>query len=532
MKRELHMTASFFRKHRRSQVRDLALPEATHMKRPASFASGRNTALSSSRRAKVALFAALGTAVLAAPLPAMAQNTMPSPVLNVGASDQAMARKVDLSIGKSLIIELPRDAKEIFVANPKVANAVVRSARKLFIIGIADGATSIFAMDGEGRQIAALEINIGRDLNVLRQTLKSAMPKAQIEVKPAGDTILLVGSVNNASEATQAVDIANAFVGTTGGIFSSSKGAVINSLTIKGRDQVMVKVVVSEVQRKAIKQLGINTNGQWKIGNLNITPSIDNPFPIQPQLLAATSVAAGLGSSTNFTLRALERAGLARTLAEPTVTAISGESAKFTAGGEIPVPKGVSCSIDTFTRANICTTQIEYKPVGVSLNFTPIVMSENRISMRISTEVTELDFENQYSFTGSTGGRDTNAPAFRVRKSDTTVELPSGATLVTAGLIQRVSKQTINGFPGLMNLPIIGAMFRSRDYQREETELMISATPYLAKPLDPGQVTRPDDGFVDANDAQTVLLGRLNKIYGTGGKAPKNYQGRVGFIAD
>lgn len=472
------------------------------------------------------------SAVLALALagPAVAQSTGQAPVLNVGTSEHAISRKIDLSIGRSLIVDLPRDAKEVFVANPKVANAVVRSARKLFIIGIADGQTSMFVIDGEGRQITSLEIEVGRDLNVLRQTLRSAMPRAQIEVKPAGNSILLVGNVANASEATQAVDIANAFVGTTAGIFSSTKGAVINSLTIRGRDQVMVKVVVSEVSRKAIKQLGINSTGEWKLGNFSISPSLDNPLPLQPQALAATAVTAGIGNSTNFTLRALERAGLSRVLAEPTVTAISGESAKFTAGGEVPVPSGYSCD-----GTGLCTLGITYRPIGVALNFTPIVLSDNKISMRIATEVTELDFENQLrlSDTRNASQQVVNAPAFRVRKSDTTVELPSGGTLATAGLIQRVSKSSLNGFPGLMNLPVIGVLFRSRDYQREETELMITATPYIAKPMEPNQVQRPDDGFVDAHDAQAVLLGRLNKIYGTnGGPAPQAYKGRVGFIAD
>lgn len=472
------------------------------------------------------------SAVLALALagPAIAQSTGQAPVLNVGTSEHAISRKIDLSIGRSLIVDLPRDAKEVFVANPKVANAVVRSARKLFIIGIADGQTSMFVIDGEGRQITALEIEVGRDLNVLRQTLRSAMPRAQIEVKPAGNSILLVGNVANASEATQAVDIANAFVGTTAGLFSSSKGAVINSLTIRGRDQVMVKVVVSEVSRKAIKQLGINSTGEWKLGNFSISPTLDNPLPLQPQALAATAVTAGIGNSTNFTLRALERAGLSRVLAEPTVTAISGESAKFTAGGEVPVPSGYSCD-----GTGLCTLGIQYRPIGVALNFTPIVLSDNKISMRIATEVTELDFENQLrlSDTRNSSQQVVNAPAFRVRKSDTTVELPSGGTLATAGLIQRVSKSSLNGFPGLMNLPVIGVLFRSRDYQREETELMITATPYIAKPMEPNQVQRPDDGFVDAHDAQAVLLGRLNKIYGTnGGPAPQAYKGRVGFIAD
>ena len=477
------------------------------------------------------LFATAALALVSA-TPVIAQTQTRAPILNVGESEHNVARRMDLSIGRSIVVDLPRDAKEVFVANPKVANAVVRSARKLFVIGVADGATSMFVMDAEGRQITALEIEVGRDLNVLRQTLRSALPKSQIEVKAAGNSILLVGSVPNASEATQAVDIANAFVGSSSGFFSSGRGNVINSLTIRGRDQVMVKVVVSEVSRKAIKQLGINSTGEWKIGNFSITPSIDNPFPLSPQALSATAIGAGIGNSTNFTLRALERAGLSRVLAEPTVTAISGETAKFTAGGEIPLPKGQICTFDLVGRQT-CQYQIEYKPIGVALNFTPIVLSDNKISMRIATEVTELDFENQFRLSGS-NQESLNAPALRVRRSDTTVELPSGGTLATAGLIQRVSKQSINGLPGLMNLPIIGTLFRSRDYQREETELMITATPYIAKPMEPNQVQRPDDGFVDAHDAQAALLGRLNKIYGSGstGPLPQAYKGRVGFIAD
>ncbi len=473
--------------------------------------------------------ASLAAALLLSASHAFAQAIGPAPVLNVGTSEYALSRKLDLSIGRSLVVELPRDAKEVFVANPKVANAVVRTARKLFVIGIADGATSMFVMDSEGRQITALEINVGRDLNVLRQTLRTALPNSQIEIKPAGDSILLIGAVPNASEATQAVDIANAFVGVSDK--SDKKGTVINSLTIRDRDQVMVKVVVSEVQRKAIKQLGINSTGEWKLGKFSVTPSIDNPLPLQPQALSATAITAGLGNSQNFTLRALERAGMARVLAEPTVTAISGETAKFTAGGEVPIPKGQNCSYDTFNRRT-CQIQIDYKPVGVTLNFTPIVLSDNKISMRIATEVTELDFENQLRLSGSDDAG-LNMPAFRVRKSDTTVELPSGGTLATAGLIQRISKQSLNGLPGLMNLPVIGTLFRSRDYQREETELMITATPYIAKPMQPTQVQRPDDGFVESHDAQAILLGRLNKIYGSGGGAvPQAYRGRVGFIAD
>jgi pilus assembly protein CpaC len=156
------------------------------------------------------------------------------------------------------------------------------------------------------------------------------------------------------------------------------------------------------------------------------------------------------------------------------------------------------------------------------------VLSENRISMRVATEVTELDYENTVRI------EVVSVPATRVRKSDTTIELPSGAVMMTAGLIQQTSNQVINGLPGLMNLPVLGTLFRSRDYQRKETELMILVTPYIAKPMDPAQVKRPDDGFVDPDDGQAILLGRLNKLYGVAASPPRGkvHKGKFGFITD
>ena len=446
-------------------------------------------------------------------------------VLHVGHSDQVMSRHVDLSIGRSMILDLPRDAKEVFVANPKIANAVVRSTRKVFLIGMENGATSVFVMDADGRQIAALEVIVGRDLNALRQTLRTALPTAKIEVRPAGDSILLTGNVASAAEAQQAVDIADAFVGVSGGLFRSTKGAVVNSLTIKGKDQVMLRVTVAEVSRAVLKQLGVDITGTWSAFSF---ASI-NPLSLQRQVLSDTFAQGTLnsgGGSVSATLRAFERAGVSRVLAEPTLTAISGETAKFTAGGEIPIPKSQDCTTDILGRRN-CTIGVDYKPFGVTLTFTPLVLSENRISMRVNTEVTELDYENTIRFDVI------NVPATRVRKSDTTVELASGAVMMTAGLIQQTSNQVINGLPGLMNLPILGTLFRSRDYQRRETELMILVSPYIAAPMEAAQVKRPDDGFVEADDAQTILLGRLNKLYGgPGAPAGKAYKGKFGFITD
>jgi pilus assembly protein CpaC len=442
--------------------------------------------------------------------------------LQVNTADSIAARKVELGIGKSVIIELPRDAKEVFVANPKVANAVVRSTRKVFIIGMADGQTSVFVMDAEGRQIANLDIAIGRDLNILRRTLQTAIPTSQITVVPVGDTIVLTGLVMGAGDAQQAVDIAKGFVGTNDRL----QGAVVNSLTIRGRDQVMLKVTVAEVQRSVIKQLGFDMTGSWQVGKFDIAGAFVNPLTVGAQTLAGSTIRGSYGSGF-VDLKALERNGVLRTLAEPTLTAISGESAKFTAGGEIPVPSGADCSPGVLG-VNNCIITYEYKQIGVALNFTPVVLSEGRISIRVSTDVTDLDTTNSVQFEG------TNAPSFKTRKLETVVELPSGGTLASAGLMQTKSRQSINGFPGLMNVPVIGNLFRSRDYIREETELMILVTPYIAQPTSPGQIAKPDDNFADASDPQAILLARFNRLYGgkNNSNSPQPYRGGAGFVID
>jgi len=218
-------------------------------------------------------------------------------------------------------------------------------------------------------------------------------------------------------------------------------------------------------------------------------------------------------------LKALEEDGLVRTLAEPTLTAISGEGAKFLAGGEFPVPTAKDSD------GNITVT---YKPFGVGLAFTPVVLSEGRISLKISTEVSELTSEGQYTSNGFT------IPALKVRRAETTLELPSGGSLVMAGLLSNKTKQNIDGVPGAKDLPVLGALFRSRDYQKNETELVVVVTPYVVDPTNRKNIALPTDGFANASDMDTVLMGKLNATYGANGNAPtdKKLKGPVGFVVD
>ena len=223
--------------------------------------------------------------------------------------------------------------------------------------------------------------------------------------------------------------------------------------------------------------------------------------------------------SFSATLQAFERQGVAHTLAEPTVTAVSGETAKFLAGGTIPILNSVQCN-------PVCQYGFIQQPYGVTLNFTPIVLSPGRIQLRIATEVTDIDPSTQVTFGGIA------IPGFRTRSNTTTVELPSGGSVASAGLISTQTEQAINGFPALMNLPVLGALFRSRDYQRNETELLITVTPYIAHAIDPSQVVRPDQNFQDASDPQTWFLGRVNRIYSTSQSLQPmpGYAGKIGFI--
>jgi pilus assembly protein CpaC len=217
-----------------------------------------------------------------------------------------------------------------------------------------------------------------------------------------------------------------------------------------------------------------------------------------------------------------------RTLAEPNLTAISGESATFIAGGEFPVPAGYSCDPVT----HVCTTQISFKKFGISLNFTPVVLTEGRISLRVMTEVSELSNDN--AITLNQGGNSLTVPSIRTRRAETTLEIPSGGSMAMAGLIQEQTKQAINGMPGLDQLPVLGALFRSQDFVNNQTELMVLVTPYIVRAVAQKELSRPDDGFAPASDSQSTLLAQINRIYGISGRVEPvgNYQGNFGFIID
>ena len=445
-------------------------------------------------------------------------------VAPVAADGQMNARFLALGIGKSVVIDLPRDIKDVLVADPKIANAVVRSAQRAYIIGAAVGQTNIVFFDSAGQQIAAYDIAVKRDLNGVRAALKQTLPNADIQIEGVGDGVMLSGSAASPIEAQQAGELAARLVG--------GPDKVVNSIAVRGRDQVMLKVTVAEVQRSIIKQLGIDLNATMNYGTTAVTFNNSNPFTALGHALNSNSAVAAFGApvpSVQATIRAMESAGVIRTLAEPNLTAISGESATFVAGGEFPVPAGYSCDPVT----HVCTTQISFKKFGISLNFTPVVMTEGRISLRVMTEVSELSNENSFTLIQAAGNALT-VPSIKTRRAETTLEIPSGGAMAMAGLIQEQTKQAINGLPGLSQLPVLGTLFRSRDFVNNQTELMVIVTPFIVRAVAQKDLSRPDDGFAAASDPQADLIGSINRIYGVPGRVEpaRNYRGTYGFITD
>lgn len=548
--------------------------------------------------ASVNRFAALACAALVAAVaaaPVTAQTYGARQTVAAGSGPQL----VNLPRGTSFAVDLPADARDVIVSNPAVAEANVHSPRRITVIGIAPGETDAVFLDAAGRQILTLRVRVDAGTSALQDTLSRIAPGAQVHAEAVNDSIILTGMVTSTAEAERIVSVARAFV--------SAPEKVLNMLSVAGSDQVTLKVRVVEVQRNAIKQLGLATNVVYNDGNSSIgfgrgntwgangnylggnglcygennarTTNYDNQVQtgsntsngttttttngttninqVQggmegepgPYTLVGTAVTGAItstlgstvtnaitglaqtiystvtGTNTQNCLEAFERVGLVRTLAEPNLTAVNGESASFLAGGEFPVPIG---------RDRDGNLTIEYKPYGVSLAFRPIVLSGGNISLQVSMEVSELS---------STGGLTIGAgtvsaislPGLGVRRSATTVELPSGGSMMIAGLLQESTRQTVDSLPGVTNLPVLGSLFRSRDYLSGETELVMIVEPYIVSPTSPGRMQTPADGLRIANDAQTIFFGQLNQAYGSPAPTASpsaGWQGPVGYVIE
>jgi pilus assembly protein CpaC len=460
---------------------------------------------------KIAAAALLSGALTGLSAPAvMAEGNFPSQV-HVAAGERASGRILNVGVGRSVVINLAEEAADVLVSNPEIADAVLRTPRRIFVIGNTAGQSRLVLFSRSGRELASFDLRVEKDTSDLTRIIRKLIPGTRIHAESINGSVVLSGSAKSTLEAQQAADIAAKFEG------SESASKVVNLIAVEGKDQVHLKVTVAEVERSIIKQLGVQFSGS--IGTGNFTPFLQNlpNFTVNPnvvnQAVAGTQFASGATSIT-AQIEALQRDGVIRTLAEPTLTAISGENASFLAGGEFPIP--ISQDDGEVT--------VEFKKFGVGLDFTPVVLSGGRISLRVKTEVSELSNDGAVSFSNIT------ISALKVRRAESTMELPSGGTLVMAGLLKESYQQAIEGIPGLMQIPILGSLFKSRDFLRKQSELVVFVTPYVVQPVAASKLQRPDKNLMVPTDAETIFLNRVNKIFSPSGTAEGTYHGQVGFI--
>lgn len=440
-------------------------------------------------------------------------------------SGQQDGRFLRLGIAKSAVIKLPVPAKDVIVGNDQVVDVVLRNRNTAYLFARTAGQTNLFFFDSEGQEILHLDLEVTLDTKALKKLIDRAIPGNQVQVDSTGGSIVLKGIVADAQDAKTAEDLARRFVQgslpAAGGSAPKENEEVLNLLKIAEGDQVMLKVKVVELKRTVMKQLGVDLSGSFSAAGINfkfLNKTTGMNLPEGPEI---GNLFGGLASYVNgntkidAVVQALESQDLATILAEPTLTAVSGAPANFHAGGEYPY----TVCRDNGEFANYC--DVEFKPFGVSLAFTPTVLSGGRIGLNVRTEVSDIVdkvFGN---------------PVLDTRNAQTSVEIPSGGSVMLAGLIRDVNTQKLKGTPGLKSVPILGSLFSSRDYQRNQSELVVIVTPFLVKPVQESQLATPIDKFNAPTDLQQIFLGRLNRVYGAPGEEAQGaYHGTVGHIID
>lgn len=403
------------------------------------------------------------------------------------------------------MLRLPRPAATLFVADPEIADFQTKSPQLVYVYGKAVGETVLYAVDGAGQVLFASKLRITPNLGALRDAVRRHLPNDAISVESVGGSVTLSGTVLSAGHAATAMALATAFI-------DAKKGdAIINLLEVAAPSQVNLRVRVAEIDRNVLKQIGINWDAIANAGRFAFGLVTQNPVTFG-DVLNRNTLGVKTGNVSSM-IDALAQEGYITLLAQPNLTALSGETASFLAGGEFPVPIASTPG----TGAPVIT--IAFKKFGVSLDFTPTVIDGNRINLKVRPEVSQLSSSGGVQLQGF------SVPGLTVRRAETTVELGSGETFVIAGLLQRTSENLLSKVPGLGDVPIIGALMRSSRYKRNETELAIIVTPYLVKPVaNPAQVASPTDGLVEASDGERVLSGDFYQPHPAGNataKAPR-----------
>jgi pilus assembly protein CpaC len=437
------------------------------------------------------------------------------PVEPLPAAPTVGSDQFELPLNKTRPVELDRAVRDVIIGNPNVADVVVRAPGQIYLIGRSVGETNVFLVDARGNLVRKLEVVVNPDGTAVEAAIRELLPKERINVRGVGDSVVLSGVASSDGAAAQAQQIARRFV--------PEDANIVNMITIGSEQQVLIKVKVAELSKSVLKELGSS--------NI-LDPQNLGPFTLD-FATAATGLSAGTfagilgltGDNVDQTFQLLETHGLLRTLAEPNLLAISGEPASLLAGGEYPV---LAVSDD----GEAGTVSVEYKPFGVSLAFLPVVIAPGRIWLKVSTEVSALSAQN--AVVVPFGDDSFQILGLSTRRANSTIELPSGGGIMIAGLLQNDITSSVNGVPGLMDLPILGALFRSTSFQRNETELVILVNVMLAKPVDPDMLAAPTDGFAPSHDLDRYFLGNLQSLYlkqaPEGSQPSEGPKGPIGYI--
>jgi pilus assembly protein CpaC len=401
--------------------------------------------------------------------------------------------KIDVVAGKSVVLKSIERVKRVSIADPAIANFVLTSPKEIYITGRTAGITNMTLWQEKGGY-SIYDIEVGIDLSRLKQQIHQILPaEKDLVVTATHDSITLLGRVSSSANLSHALAVARAY---------APEGKVHNLAEVRGVQQVMLEVRVAEMQRNLVRRLGVNFNYFTQSGKFGINKlaglteldgsKLDGSILVSPAVNALFRFNWSSATWTGF-IDALKADGLIKILAEPTLIALSGQNAYFLAGGEypVPVPQGLG------------TVAIEYKSFGVGLSFTPTVLANNKINMKVAPEVSELDFSNAIQFSGLV------VPGLSTRKAETVVELADGQSFAIAGLLRDTVRDAIEKFPLLGDIPILGALFRSRSFQKNETELVIIVTPHLVKPLDLQKQPLPTDFYVEPNDREFYILGLM-----------------------
>ncbi len=471
--------------------------------------------------------------VVTVTLQSLALNSSAQDVETRPALRQGLTETMIVPLFKSGVLRLDEPAARISVGNPDIADILILRSTQLYVLGKDLGTTNVILWDRNDQLIGTVDVEVTHDLNSLKAKLHQLLPNDEITVFSSQRNIILSGQVSNIASMEAALRIAEGYLTSAGGALdqvafeqgaggggeAGDEGAVVNLMQIGGGQQVMLEVKVAEIARSEMRSIEskmafLSSSGRWTGGGISGAGSIlddvsGTGFPVIAGAVDDKGLFASYMSDDflfNLALNAAKENGLAKILAEPTLTTLTGQEAEFLSGGEFPIPVP-----QEFGR-----TTIEYKDFGVGLNFLPVVLGDGRINLKVNISVSELNSTNSVLI--RSGGSDADGgsasffvPALTKRSASATYELRDGQTIGVAGLLNENLREVINKFPGLGDLPILGNLFRSQQFIKGETELMILITPRLAKPIDPTKLTLPTDAFIEPSDADFYILGRMEK---------------------